>query len=287
MKDILECWWKLFYKIAAVIISALGVISFLFPLESVSNENIWNRVGILIIFFVVCVILAIIITGIKITANKKVIAVSKGEKLSFEYNDIFEILKNEDQGLKYTIVVPINTDLNIVGNTEILEGTIHGNCLKYIHEQSSKRISSDFLFNLQIKKDGIDTTNCKGKKGDWFLITPEDLKYDKKVSFLLIETGDVIVEHGERKLVELEREIYLSCLQTVFRVISGSRSTGPVVYIPLIGAGQANIGTDKDVMYMFHSLLRLNKGKLRKDVRIFIDKRRKKDTPIYRLEKII
>ena len=275
-------YWNSFKKVFSIIMGPVGIVAFVFPLSSVSNNNVFIRFLILLGFVILLFFIAACYTYY-INHKNSVVVYSKGKtKIEFLYKDLEEILK-ECFHEKSTIVVPINTYLPFVGDRDKLrETSIHHQVLYFLGNHGIS-IDSSFVLKLERKRiDLADEDNCK--IGNWFIISLRDYDIDSDMKFLFIANGTLTREDGRINNKPPTREDYLLTLQNLCDTISTQTENEEQVYIPLLGAGNARFGKNIDAMKIISDILIFNKSQLLQHISVFIDPRFKNEVHISALK---
>lgn len=272
----------------SIAFGVLGAISIFWPLSDVTLDNMLIRSLILVAIVIGIVAICWIVTYQQTKRKSHKVYKSGKTSIYFDYDDIGEILKKSSNSEKaFTVVVPVNTMLKHVFNRNIVKpNTIHRACLDYIYEKQQKELSIETLAGIEKKKGKFIFSNGepKGKIGDWFILGPEDLSIDSKVSFLFLETYNIVEINGTLNNEPLSKESYLSVVQCLMNAIPEQLNIEDCIYIPLIGAGAGNIGKPIDIMHIMNAILRFNKGQLRQEIHVIISDKNREECPIYQLE---
>lgn len=242
------------------------------------------RLVISSIILIILIIIGILKTKNMVKKNSCNVYQSGKTKIIFEYGDINQVIKDADKKQELiTVVVPINTSLDITFNREIIiKDTIHRQCLDYIYEKMNMEISEDYINSIKIKKEKF---NNNGKLGDWFLLTPSELKIESYVQFLFVEMFKLEKKNGKEINKKPKKEQYIVGVQSLLSAIPEILCQKSKVYIPLIGAGEGNVGKSNDIMHFMNSMLRFNKDILRQEIHVILNQKFKTENDIYDLIK--
>ena len=233
------------------------------------------------------IIISVVWVHFDVAKNNTTLYEKEKTKIIFEYGDLKEIIANEENASKsFTVVVPVNTHLNYIGNRmQIKEDSIHRLCLEYLHEKMGNELDVNILNTVKVKKQRIKENNV-GEIGDWFYVTPEDMGIEGKVRFLFLESSELEERNGKIVIKELTKEQYLTSIQSLLEAISYVSDQKEKVYLPLIGAGNGNVAKSKDIMQVMRAMLYFNRQKLRQEIHVIINQENRKDVPIYQLDRM-
>lgn len=279
---------KLFYenllKVWGALFGILGAITVILPISEVLTS--WKgRVILFLIIIAAVLIIAVTITFLLIKHTTNTVYSKEKTRITFEYNNIEKIMNDEKNGHS-VVVVPINTELDFLGDIDtISQNSVHGACLKYLN-QKGITIDKTFIEKTKFKRNGIEAFGIKGEIGDWFLLKPSHLGIDSNIHFLFLEVNDMEKKGTYFSPKSMSKEEYYLCLDSLMEAISDVTELDEKIYIPLIGAGNAKVGKTKDIMFFMESFLRFNKAKLLRDIHVVIPKNKKNEAPIYLLRKI-
>lgn len=158
-----------------------------------------------------------------------------GRKGSVEFGDLFE---KADQ-----IVIPVNDSFDtLVDDIVIARGSVHGQFILRLFERNVDDL------NRMIEKElsGIEPAGTYG-----------DEKYGKKTYYPLGTAITVIVAdktyylvaltHFEKNTVKPDLEGYYMALLSLIAFLN-DRTAGRPVYLPLLGAGLARLGREKELI---------------------------------------
>ena len=284
MKEFIAYLGKNSIKVGATVFGVLGAVSVIFPLADLTQSNFPERVQMLVAIAILVVIVALIYTIYAKHKKSKVVYESGKTKITFKYGDLTQIIEDDEEA---TIVVPINSYLQIVGDEKIISKTsIHRIFYDYLKKNNAD-INIEKLRKIKKKKMSNADGNPNGKIGDWFLITPDELGFETKKQFLLFEVNEAEDKGGYfgRKL--LTKEDYITGLASLIKTISESIDMESQVYMPLIGARNANVAKPRDVMFLLEELLGFYKSKLRHKIDVVItDEDKEQGATIYQLREI-
>ena len=287
MKDRLTFWINILKKMMGVAFGVIGSLMVLFPLDSVTPDNFLHRLILLVIIVAVILVASIVLT--KYQENKSSINLYAKEKTNiiFEYADIKTIMDNEKESTSpFTIVVPVNTSLEyLINRGTVKDNSIHKLWMDYFAGKLGKDIDMELLNSLKVKRQRV-TDNGVGTIGDWFFITPEDVGVEGKIRFFLLESSELEERNGKPVIKDITREEYLKALQSILDAIPDVLDQKEKVYIPLIGAGNGNVGKGKDIMHIMKAMLRFNRQKLRQEIHVVINPEDRRTIPIYQLREM-
>lgn len=286
MKEKLLYYKKHLFSLLGIVFGIAGAISVFLPIQLSFIEGIKT---LSIVFFCVA-IMAACLTAFTISRKSIEVYHAGKTRIIFEYMDMKNVMSSGDEIRdNYTVVIPINTFLNLVGDRNITKSkSIHKLWLDYLFEKRGIEFDRSILEHAKVKKSSADFTATEpiGEIGDWFFLTPSELGYDTKVRFLLIEVNDLEDKNGKKIVSALSKEQYIVVIQSLIEAIPDVLDLEEKVYIPLIGAGNANVGKPMDIMDIMESMLRFNKGILRQEVHVILNEKYKNDTPLYLLKQI-
>lgn len=285
-KEIIKYWSENLFKIGGMIFSAIGAISVLFPLADISRNNFWIRMLMLFLIVLAVLISSVIYTYHNMHLNRRTVYSEDKASIIFEFND-FERIINEKSDRDRTVVIPINTNLEVVGDaSKISKTSIHWLLYECLHKNGVE-LNIDLLRSVTKKRMSNRGESYIGRIGDWFYLTPADLGIQSHLSFLLVE----INEYEKKKdgffaPKALTREDYILGLASALKVIFEIVGQEETVYMPLIGAGNANVGKTEDILLLIEEMLRFYKDKIRQEVHVVIREKDKKEVALYQLREI-
>lgn len=282
-------WYGKYKVLLSLGFGIIGSITVLFPLDVVIELNIWIRALIFFLFLLLLFVVSLV--WIKYEKNKKRKRIYSLEKAQvyFEYGDIRQTLANEAEVKeKFTIVVPVFTDVgSLFDHNLIKETSIHGICLNYLSNKLGQKLDIEVL--KKAKGTGheafVNQEVSVGKIGQWFFLKPDELGVDAKIRFLFIETCNLIDKNGVKSIDLPSKDQYLLSIQSLFDAMK-TLEEGEKIYIPLIGAGNGNAGTNVEIMYILAAMLRFNKDKLKQEVHVVVDEKLRNEVPIHQLQNI-
>lgn len=280
--DFLKLYSKVFLTSVGIIGTIIGIVSFFFTLESIIKGSVMDRLFCLVIGLLVLCVMDFVITVC--ISKKSSVTIYKKEKtnIKFEYLQFDDITKTTN-GEKTTIVIPVNTYIPCIGDAKIIkDGSIHKEFLNYL---SSKGILFDDAVIRCIHQSNGKISKDKCRIGDWFILNPEDFENKTSIKFILVAVCNLKDSSGKKVIERASKDEYFYCIQTIINCICEQCDIAENVYIPLIGAENANIGKSKDIMFMMQELLMFNKGNLRQHIHIFLNEKYKDETPLYALRK--
>lgn len=286
MKEKIICYKKQLFRLLGIVFGIIGAVSVFLPIQL----SVMEGMEILGIILLVVAIVAACMTVFAISRkSREVYSVGK-TKIIFEYMDMKDVLAMEDKTQdNYTVVIPINTFLNLVGDRSIVKkNSIHKLWLDHLFEKSGVEFERSVLENAKVKKTSADFTATEpiGRIGDWFFLTASDIGYETNVRFLLLEVNNLKDKNGKKIVSELSKEQYIVGIQSLIEAIPDVLELEEKVYMPLIGAGNANVGKSPDIMDIMESMLRFNKGILRQEIHVVLNEKYKDETPLYLLKEI-
>lgn len=290
MKDMFKRWLSLWIKVLGVVFGVLGAVSIVLPLDNVTSDNITMRLIVLALIVLATMLVGAGMLYYHLRATTKRLHASEKSSVYFEYQDLKKVLEKvsaDTSETSVTFVVPINTNLTLAFDKEIInKGTIHSLALDYL-EQCKALLGIDDLKTVRIKRIAMKTQGEpkeKGRIGDWFLVTSGDIaNLNPKVKFLFAELYNVEQKNGKWMNVTPTKEEYLLGIQSLIHAISEALDQEEKVYIPLIGAGAGNVGKSTDVTRFLAEMLRFNKSSLKQEIHIVINEKFRQETPIYDL----
>lgn len=286
MKEKIICYKKQLFRLLGIVFGIIGAVSVFLPIQLSVMEGM-EILGI--ILFVVAIGAACMTVFAISRKSREVYSVGK-TKIIFEYMDMKDVLAMEDKMQdNYTVVIPINTFLNLVGDRNIVKkNSIHKLWLDHLFEKSGVEFERSVLENAKVKKTSADFTAAEpiGRIGDWFFLTASDIGYETNVRFLLLEVNNLKDKNGKKIVSELSKEQYIVGIQSLIEAIPDVLELEEKVYMPLIGAGNANVGKSPDIMDIMESMLRFNKGILRQEIHVVLNEKYKDETPLYLLKEI-
>ena len=278
---------ELFYKklkdLCPIFVGIVGFIFTFFPFNNVDDiTNIWNRLLLVVLLcaIFVAIVLAITIFTRFFCSNQ----LYRKEKTSivFLYKSLKEIIADAPKNGS-TIVVPINSFLPSAGDASMIrESSIHYQILEYLKNKGII-IDRKYIDSLSAKKiKMIDNDNCM--IGDWFLVSTSD-SHDKKsgLKFLFLVVGSLDMINGVPKVIPPTEFEYLGALQSLCEAIPLEADIEEKIYIPLIGAGNADVRKTSDIMRIIYELLIFNKSLLRQHIYVFVNPKYKRETNIFEL----
>ncbi len=283
-------FFNVLFNVCAVVFAILGALNFFFPFSDVNEKNIIQRV----IWFIGTFIVLILISGIYMFIESRLktrTLYSKGKTgVAVQYGDIAKLLESSDpEDEEITVVVPVNTGIQSMFDLDkvkkMAEGSVHYTCLKYMLENKSESIDLNerFIEDLEKKKiERRDESGLTSQIGDWFLISGEDIGINRKIQFFFLIMYDYTIENGFTKN-KYTNESYLKGLQSLFDGISNLYGEEKV-YIPLIGAGRAQVKKEKDVIAsLLVALTQYNIRQITQKIHIIIRDTdyARKEVPIY------
>ena len=274
--------FKTFVKVSAVVLSVLGVISWIFPFGEVDKNSIIYRAAALLGFIVV----ALIISFIRVKALKQKNSIETYKKgktnIVFRYKNLDELLY-ECFYKKSTIVVPINTFLPSVGDRDKLINTsIHSQVLVFLQNHGVKIDKSSVAAIDRKNIHMTDGDNCA--VGDWFILSLREKGIESDLRFLFLANGRPIEENGKMNNDGATRQDHLMSLQSLCDAIIMQTDTEEEVYIPLLGAGNTNVGKGSDILRILSDVLMFNRANLKQHITVFIDPKNKSENQIVDLQ---
>ena len=283
--EYLALWTKSLVKTGGVTFGVLGAASVIFPLANLSRNNIEERIQLFVVIILLIMLMALVHTILVVKKKSKTLYSSVKTRIVFEYNDLRKIIR-EDRRL--TIVVPIHTRLDLLGDeTKISERSVHRIFYEYLREKNTN-IDLNLLQSAEKKQMLNGYNENVGQIGDWILLTSTELGFETNIKFLLIEEDEVEEkEGGFLGLKTLNKDEYVQGLISLINAIILSVEDEECVYIPLVGAGKANVIKPRDAMFLMEGILRFFKRDLRHEVHIVISEKDKKNgAEIHQLREI-
>ena len=121
------------------------------------------------------------------------------------------------------------------------------------------------------------------------MISGKDIgRPESKISFLFLVMYDGELETG--KIVnKYTKENFLVGLQSLFQEALHAPERYEKVYIPLIGAGNGEVGTKRQITSLLNALIQYNLDELKNrelEMHIIIREKNRKEVPIYLFSKI-
>ncbi len=284
MKDICRYYGKIIIKVYGIGFSILGAIAIILPMPNVSKTNIKLRLLILLVIIIILAIISLLMI-IRQRQSKSTVIYSKGHtKIVLEYGDIIELLNPADRDNdNFTIVVPVNTGLQSMFELDrVKNNTIHHICLEYIlnSKSSEKELNDDFVNALRHRKENEDGSKKQlDQIGDWFYISGDDIKSGSKIAFIFLMMYEYKMVSGTVGNKHT-KEGYLKGLQSLLEAIP-ILSPGDKVYIPLIGAGEAGVGSKYSVLRLLNALIGFNLNDIKQEIHIIIHDTGTKEVPIH------
>lgn len=271
VEEFIADWSKNTIKTCGAVFGILGAVSVIFPLTNLSRNNLKERIVLLLIILIIVTVLALFYTVYSKCKTKKILYESGKTKLLFEYVDLREIISNNGNN-QITVVVPIHSNLDILGDSEnISQFSVHKILYDYL-EEKGKRLNKELLFSA-----GKKQITGSAKIGDWFLLTPKELGVDTSISFLLIVENEVETkEGGYLGLKVLSKNEYINVLSSLMTAVFDCVEQEGCVYIPLLGSGKANVANARDIMFLMEEILRFYKRDIQHEIHVVINKKDKK-----------
>ena len=274
---------KTFEKVCFVILSILGVISWIFPFCEVNSNNIMWRSMVLIIFIIILIAISFIVLNIQKKRNSIEIYKKGKTKIVFQYDKLDKLL-NECLRKKSTIVVPINTFMPYVGDKEKLRNTsVHYQVLAFLQDHGIKLDKSSVEGIKRKKINMCDNENCT--IGNWFVLSLKDNDIESDLKFLFLVNGRLREDNGRMNNEEPTKADYLVSLQSLCDAIKEQTDMEEDVYVPLLGAGNTNVGDSSEIMKVLKDILLFNKSNLSRHITVFIDPKYKNEAQIIELQR--
>ena len=264
-------------KTMGIVFSVMAVITTFISVDEILDKlqckSLILKIGILVGVCIIC-----IIWNVLLYENKKsIIIYEKGRtRIQFEYGDIQRDYIKDNKEEPYTVVIPIDTELNgVFDKDKIRKNSIHGYWIKQMETMgySQAQIVPMVKTKMKANKDGTceQGTVCylEGLRGN--------------VNYLLAAT---VTFNSDTKHFYCSRKQYYNGIHNIIEGINYLCSQGERVYMPLIGAGYARMGkTEAEMIPIMAELLVFNADKLNNEIHIIVYEKRKNIIPIFSLLK--
>lgn len=261
--------WNKTKESAGIIFTLTTIIIAFIPLDDILEKLNMNEIGFKIMLILILCIIAFVFALICIihSENKGVVLFSKEQtSIDVKFGNICEYM-NDSKTKNQTIVVPINTYIDTVGDKDLVrKGSIHRFWIEIMEGCNYDKSS---IGNLVIRNINTKVTNMKCKIGDYSFI-----KNINRVDYLLVATCEV---NNSGQSVCDEQQ-YFHGLQAVVNAIVSKCDIGQEIYIPVIGGGYAFMEkTNQELLRMMAETLIFNCKKLQHKIHIIVYEKLKDD----------
>ena len=265
-------------KTMGILFSVMAVITTFISVDEILDMikyNVW--------FLKIAMLLGIcavsIIWNIFLYKRKKSLIVYEKERTSiqFGYGDMQKnYIKNNEGNIPYTVVIPIDTELDGVFDEEkIRKDSNHGYWIKQMKTLGYKK--TDIVPMIKRKMQANSAGTCE--QGTVCYLT----NLRGGVNYLLAAT--VTLDKNNNHFF-CSREQYYIGIHKIIKAIGYLCSHGEKVYMPLIGSGYARMGkTEGEMLPIMEELLIFNADKLNQEIHVILYEKRRKVIPIFSLLK--
>lgn len=235
-----------------------AIITFI-PIDDVLNLINCNTIGYKISFLLFPCLISLVIALTNV-GNKKCITVFSKEKkrIQLEYGNIKDYIIDNSQNEPYTVVIPINTHLSIVGDKRyIRENSIHG---LWIEHMNSCGYNADSIKGLVARQKTLsDESVCK--IGDFAYI-----KDIKNVNYMLIASCEI-----DNAKSQCSTKQYFIALQSLIEALAVECKIQEKIYIPVIGGGYAYMQkTNQQLLRVMSEVLIFNESILQHEIHVVV-----------------
>lgn len=269
--EYLKYLWNYTKKSAGCIFTAVAVlVCFVTPddlLKPFGLDKIWMKVLCFAVLCLISVLTAALLARLR--KDRPVTLYDKeGSAIEVAFGDITSYMKDNTGGAHYTVVFPVNKDMDRILNPErIKPSSVHGQWLSYL-----QTLPPDEYRNVEKQLE-----NCRPRVGDCLLV-----RNTRNVDYILAVSSTV----QDEQPVCTETD-YLKTMQSLIKAMKTHCQTQERVYMPIIGAGNSSLSgkTMQALLRMQTEVLMFNTdllkarakilvyddpdGKMRKDIRLY------------------
>lgn len=260
---------EIFFSVMAVITTFISVDEIL---DMIKYNFLFLKITMLLSICVVSIIWNIFLYKRK----SSIIVYEKGRtRIQFEYGDMQKnYIKNNEGNIPYTVVIPIDTELDGVFDEEkIRKDSNHGYWIKQMKTLGYKKTDIVPIIKSKMKVNSVGV--CE--QGAVCYLT--DLKGG--VNYLLAAT---VTFDNRNNHFFCSREQYYIGIHNIIKAIGYLCSHGEKVYMPLVGSGYARMGkTEGEMLPIMAELLIFNADKLNQEIHVIAYEKRRKVIPIFSL----
>lgn len=290
--DYLNSLWEATKKCAAIIFAIATALVTFVSVDDILNyfnkNSIWTKIAFLVILCLLALIIAIIISQLK----KEVILFSKETaSVKAKYGNMADFIADNTDGERYTVVIPINNDLNVVGDFKKIsmygKGSMHYFWLSQMKKWlEGKNVRDDAAQQTEI--ENLVKNNLRGSKPNkQGLCKIGDHSYIRdinNVNYLLIVTAEIKTISGAPKSTYTDKQ-YFETLQSLIEVIGASCPQSEKVYVPIIGGGYAHKNqSNKELLRIMAEVMIYNSSILKHEITIIIYEKLKHEVPLFTLK---
>lgn len=261
-------------KIAAMFFSAWSFVTLVTSTDTMLNGITNSFARIIVAISILTVIYLAIVIGVFIYTKKrkqiKILNLHSKHSLFAEYGDLFN---SGDLNEKKIIAFAGNRCFDTIVDDDLIGSEkIHGMALKRIYEQGDRdalTVLDEIEENLSLHKyKHTDLKQKEKRKGnlhryDVGAVAEIDGLNNEKYFIL----GLTCLNNELR--AHVEKEDYIKSIASLVRYIS-ERSQGFPTYMPVIGAGAADVGDVKELVALIIKIISLYKNQIDCDIHIVI-----------------
>ena len=256
LKYIIRSSHKFSGKIFAV---ATAVIAFI-PFDEILIHLGHNTFTFKILFLLLLYLFTLLVTWIDDKKKKQVLIASREKtKIYIQYDNMKRYICDNDN-TPYTVVVPINTNINVVGDSTVIKPkSIHGFWLEHM---KNKGYDANTLKEEVKKRMIIQGSDCICKIGDFAYI-----KDIENVNYMLI--ASCVLDEDDKSHCTIDQ--YFDGIQALIRALSKECDLQEKIYIPVIGGGYAFMEkTNQELLQIMIELFIFNISKFQHEIHIIV-----------------
>lgn len=264
-------------KTMGIAFSIMTVITTFISVDDILDALKCNSGGLKIAILIGICVASVIWNVIFYKKKKSIVIYEKGQtSIQFEYGDIQRDYIKDNKKETYTVVIPIDTELNgVFDKNKIRKDSNHGYWIRQMEAMgySETQIVPIVKMKMKANKNG----SCK--QGSVCYLN----SLRGNVNYLLAAT---VTFDNNTKHFGCTREQYYNGIHNIIEGINYLCSHGERVYMPLIGGGYARMGkTESEMVPIMAELLVFNADKLNNEIHVIIYEKRKNSIPIFSIRK--